>query len=224
MKRSLLLFFSLVLSLQALTLPHSIYKKTHITPQTDYKIYLLMQQASKLFKKGHYKESTPLFIKALTKASHLKSEKTIEQYDYLYAHYGILKALQSDEKYEKEYIKLAKNTIYFLDKATAKGIWEEGELGQFQMKMYKTIGNKLASLLYKESKRKDKKKLKQALWYIKKSEKYIRGSEDFYIKETKEKITNALAGNPPLESEKEQLKIVKYIKSPNFLKKVPQNQ
>jgi len=224
MYKILLTFLTLTVSVSALTLPNSIYKNATITPQSSYKIYENMRDATILFRKGKVKDSTALFIKTLEIASKSKKEKNIDQYDYLYAHYGILSAIENDEKEEETYIKLSKKILRYLDKATSRGIWEEGELGQFQLKMYKTIGNHLAELLYVDSKRKDKKKMKEALRYINKAEKYIRDERDFYIKDTKAKITNALEGNPPLTSEKDKIKVIKHIKVEKDLKKVPQKQ
>ena len=204
---------SFILSLPALSLPHRIYKNPEITPESAYPIYKQMQEAKTLYKKGKLKEATPKFIRVLLKASQSKDQKNIDQYDYLYAHYAILADLKRDEKDKKTYVKFAKKILRYLDKSTAKGIWEEGELGQLQMKVYRDVGNDLAKILYKYSKRKDKKLIKQALKYANKAEKYIRIESDFYIKETKKQITNALEGNPPLKSEEKKLKIIKYIKS-----------
>ncbi len=210
---------SFMLSLSALSLPHRIYKNPEITPESAYPIYKQMQEAKSLYKKGKLKEATPKFIRVLLKASQSKGQKNIDQYDYLYAHYAILADLKRDEKDEKTYIKFAKKILRYLDKSTAKGIWEEGELGQLQMKVYRDVGNDLAKILYKNSKRKNKKLMKEALKYVNKAEKYIRSESDFYIKETKQQITNALTGNPPLKSEEEKLKIIKHIKSKESLKK-----
>jgi len=218
MHKLFILLVTLVLSASAFTLPSDVYNKSHITPSSAYSVYKEMREAKKLFLKGKLKESTPMFIHILQKSSKSRSAKNIEQYDYLYAHYGILTALKITQQKE-EYIKLATKIISYLDKSTARGIWEEGELGQFQMKMYRTVGNQLALLLYESSQRKDQKKMKLALKYINKSEKYIRSDEDFYLKDTEEKISNALAGNPPLESEKESIKITKVIKSREDIKK-----
>lgn len=220
MRKTLALLFTLALSASALTLPKAVYKNSHITPSTSYPIYKQMSEAKALFVKGKVKEATPIFIKALVKSSRSKADKNIDQYDYLYAHHGVLTALKIDEKDEQAYIKLSKKILSYLDKSTARGVWEEGELGQFQMKIYRNVGNSLALLLYKSSERKDEKKMKEALKYIKKAEKYIRNEKDFYIKDSKEQITNAIAGNPPLESEKEKLKITKIIKSDKNAKKV----
>ncbi len=219
MSKVFALLLTMLLSAPALTLPHNVYKQSHITPETSYPIYKQMQEAKAFYKKGDIKESTPRFIRILLKSSKSKAEKNIDQYDYLYAHYGILSALKIEQKDEKTYIKFAKKILSYLDKSTVKGIWEEGELGQFQMKVYRDIGNSLALILYKSSKRKDTKKMEEALKYIKKAEKYIRSESDFYIKDTKEQITNALAGNPPLKSEEEKLKITKRIKSKSELQK-----
>jgi hypothetical protein len=79
--------------------------------------------------------------------------------------------------------------------------------------MYKTVTDHYAKLLYKESKREDSKLLKEALLYAKKAEKYIRSDEDFYIKETREWIQNAIDGNPPLKSEKKTIEIIKELKT-----------
>lgn len=219
MSKTLALLFTLALSASALDLPKSVYKNSHITPSTSYPIYKQMSEAKALFVKGKVKEATPMFIKILVKSSRSRADKNIDQYDYLYAHHGILTALKFDEKNEETYIKLSKKILAYLDKSTKRGIWEEGELGQFQMKMYRDVGNSLALLLYKSSERKDEKKMKEALKYIKKAEKYIRSEKDFFIKDSKEQITNAIAGNPPLEAEKEKIKITKVIKTKKELKK-----
>ncbi len=218
-----LLLLSILFSASALTLPRTIYKPSTITPESAYSIYKQIQEAKKFYKKGNLKESTPRFIRIVLNSTKSNAEKNIDQYDYLYAHYAILAALKRDEKDEKNYILLAKKILRYLDKSTAKGIWEEGELGQFQMKVYRDVGNALANILYKNSKRTDKKKMKEAKKYIEKAEKYIRSEDDFYIKETKEKITNALAGNPPLKSEEKKLKIIKRIKSNKEDSKTLQN-
>ncbi len=213
MNKIFVLLSTLVLSASALTLPNTIYKDSHITPESSYPIFQEMREAKTFFQKGNIKESTPRFIKTLLRSGKSSGDKNIDQYDYLYAHYGILSAIQRDEKNEKNYIKLAKKVLRYLDKSTSRGIWEEGELGKFQLMMYQVVGNALAEKLYKASGRTDKKLMKQALYYINKSEKYIRSDKDFYIKDTKEKITNALEGNPLLKSEKERLTITKIIKS-----------
>jgi len=215
---------AVLLSLQvwalALTLPNSLYKQSHITPSSSYQIFQQMREAKTLFQKGDIKGATPIFIRTLLTSSKSSADKNIDQYDYLYAHNGILTAIERDEKHQEAYIKLSKKILSYLDQATERGIWEEGELGKYQLKMYQVVGNALAKKLYKASKRKDKKLMKQALYYINKAEKYIRSDKEFYIKETKEKITNALAGNPMLKSEKERLTITKIIKSDKDKKKV----
>ncbi len=222
MKYLLAILLVLVIPASALQLPKQIYHKSFITPESSYATYKQMHKAKQLFRKGKIKEATPIFIRILLEASKKKKEKNIDQYDYLYAHYGILYALEREKGKEREYIKLATKILSYLDITTKKGIWEEGELGQLQMQVYKKVGDHLAQLLYQSSKREDKKRLKQALRIINKSEKYIRSSEDYYIKDTKAKITNALAGNPPLASEKKKIKVVKYIKSTKRDKKLPQ--
>ncbi len=214
-----LLFTTLALSASALTIPKDVYKNSHITPSTSYTIYKQMSEAKAFFVKGKVKEATPIFIKTLVKSSKSRGAKNIDQYDYLYAHHGLLTALKIDEKNEKAYIKLSKKILAYLDKSTKRGIWEEGELGQFQMKMYRSVGNSLALLLYKSSQRKDEQKMQEALNYIEKAENYIRNDKDFYIKDSKEQITNAIAGNPPLKSETERLKITKVIKTKEIIKK-----
>jgi hypothetical protein len=222
MKTIFVLFFALLLSVQALTLPQSIYKNPTITPESSYPIFALMRDAKKSFHKGDINQSTQLFIRTLLKAKKGSENKNIDQYDYLYAHHGILSAIEYKEKEEKTYIKLSKKIIRYLDQATARGIWEEGELGKLQLMMYKRHGNSLAKKLYAQSKRKDKKLMQAALYYIKKAEKYIRDDKDFYIKETKAKITNALEGNPPLKDETKKLKVTKIIKKQKIKKKTPQ--
>ncbi len=197
----------------ALTLPKNIYKNPTITPESSYETFKSMRDAKKLYKKGSIKDASPLFIRILLKANkNKKSDKNIDQYDYLYAHLAILAALEHEEKDAQTYKKLAKKILSFLDNATKRGIWEEGELGQLQLLMYRHIGNTLADKLYQESKRKDKKMMKSALFYAKKAEKYIRDESDFYIKDTVAKISNALEGNPPLKTETGRLTIRKIIK------------
>ncbi len=224
MKKIFVLFFALLLSAHALTLPRALYQTPTITPESSYPIFELMRDAKKAYHKGDFNQSTQLFIRTLLKAKKGSKNKNIDQYDYLYANHGILTAIEHKDKEEKTYIKLAKNLLRYLDKATKRGIWEEGELGQLQLMIYRHHGNALAKKLYAQSKRKDKKLMKAALYYIKKAEKYIRNEQDFYIKETKAQITNALEGNPPLKDEHTKLKVTKIIKKPKVEKKVPQKQ
>jgi hypothetical protein len=224
MKKIFVLFFALLLSTQALTLPKSVYKTPTITPESSYPVFELMRDAKKFYHKGDFNQSTQLFIRALLQAKKGSNEKNIDQYDYLYANHGILTSIEHKEKEDKTYIKLAKNLLRYLDKATKRGIWEEGELGQLQLMIYRHHGNTLAKKLYAQSKRKDKKLMQAALYYIKKAEKYIRSEQDFYIKDTKAKISNALKGNPPLKDEKAKIKVTKIIKKPKTEKKVPQKQ
>ena len=213
--KKLLLSITLCVNVFALQLPSTLYKNAKITPESGYETFKVMSEAKSLFTDGKVKDASELFIKVLTKASKSKTNKNIDQYDYLYAHYGLLKLLETNKNDEDEYKKLAKKIISFLDKSTDNGkdIWEEGELGKFQLNMYQTVTNHYAKLLYKESKREDKKLLNEALLYAKKAEKYIRDDKDLYIKETREWIENAIKGNPPLKSEKKTIEIIKSLKT-----------
>ena len=213
--KKLLLSLTLCGNIFALQLPNTVYKNAKITPESGYDTFKIMSEAKSLFNDGKVKDASGFFIKALTKSSQSKADKNIDQYDYLYAHYGLLKLLETNKNDEEEYKKLAKKIISFLDKSTDNGkdIWEDGELGKFQLNMYKTVTDHYAKLLYKESKREDSKLLKEALLYAKKAEKYIRSDEDFYIKETREWIQNAIDGNPPLKSEKKTIEIIKELKT-----------
>jgi tetratricopeptide (TPR) repeat protein len=213
--KKLLLPLALCMSLSALEIPNSVYKNAKITPESSYETFKIMSEAKSLFTDGKAKDASELFIKAITKSSKSNAPKNIDQYDYLYAHYGLLKLLETNKNDEKKYKKLAKKIISFLDKSTNNGkdIWEDGELGKFQLNMYKTVTDHYAKLLYKESNREDQKLLKEALKYAKKAEKYIRSDEDFYIKETREWIQNAIDGNPPLKSEKKTIEIIKELKT-----------
>ena len=225
MNRILGLLILFALSLPALSLSKGILNADiTITPESSYEVFQVMRDAKKKFRKGKVQEAAPLFIQTLKKALKNNPHKNIDQFDYLYAHYGILSALKNDEKQKKTYKTLAKKILTFLDKATIKGIWEEGELGQMQMLVYRRVGNQLASLLYKESKREDKKKLQEALRIIKKSEDYIRKDNQMYIKETQEKITNAIEGKPPLSGEKALLKTEKEDENQTKSKKIPQKR
>jgi hypothetical protein len=218
--KKLILSTILSINLFALQLPNSIYKNSKITPESSYETFKIMSEAKSLFADGKIKDSSGLFIKALSNSTKSKADKNIDQYDYLYAHYALLKLLETDKNDEDKYKKLAKKIISFLDRSTNNGkdIWEEGELGKFQLNMYKTVANHYAKLLYKESKREDKKLLKKALLYAKKAEKFIRDDSDLYLKETREWIENALKGNPPLKSEKESIEIIKKLKTKKDIK------
>ncbi len=213
MKR-VLLAVAITAGLNALEIPSSIYNnKVEITPESSYEIYKIISEGKMLFEKGKYSDASRYFIKALQQAKHPKGEKNIDQYDYLYANYALLRLLASNKDDSYKYKKLAKSVISYLDKITNNGkdIYEEGELGQFQLKMYRSVADYYAKLLYKESGRKDEKLLKEALKYAKKAQKYIRDDKDFYIKETVAMIQNAIDGNPPLKGEKE-VEIIKVIK------------
>jgi len=201
-------------TLFALNLPKVAYTQNiHITPESDYKIYKLVREGESYLSKGQNKKAGTFFIKALLKAKKAMGNRAISQYDFLIAKYGLLKLTENKED-TKDYKKMAKSILRFLDKTTHKGkdIWEEGDLGKLQLNLYKTILNSYANILYKESNRKDQKLLKSAHFYAQRAKMFIRGDEDFYIKETNRKIENAIAGNPPLKDEKE-VQIVKIIKN-----------
>jgi hypothetical protein len=219
--KKFLLLLTITISLNAYDLPSYIYKKhINITPESNYQTYRLMSEGKKAFAKGKLKEATNSFLKALKYASSSKGSKNIDQYDYLFANYGILTLLKNQGD-KQNYQKLSKHLISFLNKITKNGkdIWEEGELGKFQLYIYKNVSNDLAKLLYQESERKDKKLLKEALYYSNISQKFIRSDEDNYLKKTKAMIENAIEGNPPLKDEKE-IQIIKIInKDQNSTKK-----
>jgi hypothetical protein len=198
----------------ALTLPDTLYKSVRITPESSYEIFKLMAQAKELYQKGQKNDASELFIKVLQKATKSKRNKNIDQYDYLYANSALLNMLLDNKNFD-EYKRLAKRVISFLDRSTNRGkdIWEEGELGKFQLQVYRDVANNLALLLYKESNRSDEKLLKEALKYANISQKYIRDDSQNYIKKTKLYIQNALKGNPPLKEESDKIEIIKVIKS-----------
>jgi len=213
MKKTLLLAM-IANSLFAIDLPNIAYTKSmKITPESDYNVYKVIREGEKLLSKGQSKKASKLFIKALSTARRIKTQNSIDQYDFLLSKYALLNLLENSDDTE-HYKKMARSILYFLDKTTnyGKDIWEESDLGKFQLELYRNILNKYAKILYKESKRKDKKLLKQSMQYIKKAERFIRSDDDFYIKETKRKISNALEGNPPLKDEKE-VQIIKIIKN-----------
>jgi tetratricopeptide (TPR) repeat protein len=213
MKRTLFILI-IATTLFALDLPKVAYTQNiHITPESDYNIYKLIREGESYLSKGQNKKASNFFIKALLKAKRAKGNRTISQYDFLIAKYGLLKLTQNNEDL-KDYKKMAKSILHFLDKTTNKGkdIWEEGDLGKLQLDLYRNILNNYANILYKESNRDDKKLLKSALSYAKRAKNFIRSDEDSYIKETNKKIENAIAGNPPLKDEKE-VQIVKIIKN-----------
>ncbi len=215
MKQSISLFIALYLStLNASEIPSALYQHyPHITPESNYKIYQAIEKAKESYQKGQLQETKERFIQILKQANRSKAVKNIDQYDFLYANYVLLTMLGQNEKSESDYKKLAKYVLHYLDKETRNGkdIWEEGDLGQLQLKMYQTIANHTAKILYKESNRTNKKLLREALSYARKATQFIRSEEDNYLKETKMIIENALAGNPPLKGENE-IKIIKVIK------------
>jgi len=213
MKRTLFMLI-IATTLFALELPKVAYTQNiHITPESDYNIYKLIREGESYLSKGQNEKAGNFFVKALLKAKRAKGSRTISQYDFLIAKYGLLKLTQNNEDL-KDYKKMAKSILHFLDKTTNKGkdIWEEGDLGKLQLNLYKTILDSYANILYKESKREDQKLLKSAHFYAQRAKMFIRGDEDFYIKETNRKIENAIAKNPPLKDEKE-VQIVKIIKN-----------
>jgi len=210
--RILFLLTSTTILLNALSLPSTIYKSNYnITPESNYTIYKKVQKAKELYIKGKRDESAKIFIDLLKKAAHSNSDKNIDQYDYLISNIALLDILK-DKDDNKNYKLLARKVISFLDKNTNKGkdIWEEGDLGKLQLKIYKSLLDNYAKILYKESNRDDDKLLKKALYYANRAQKFIRSEEDNYLKETKLIIQNAIDKNPPLDIEKE-VQIIKHI-------------
>ena len=208
--------------LNAFTIPSSIYKSHYnITPNSNYKIFQELQKAKELYQLGKKDDSAKIVIKILQEASKSDEKQNIEQYDYLLSNMILLDILK-DKKDTKHYKLLARKLLSFLDKNTNKGedIWEEGELGKLQLSIYKTILDNYAKILYKESKRDNKRLLKKALLFANRAQKFIRDENDNYLKETKMIIKNALANRPPLPIEKE-VQIIKHIdkKDDNLTKK-----
>ncbi len=190
---TLLVIFSIETFAQPL--PELIYQKSKITPESKYEIYQNAKKAKHYFHKGEQENALNSAIKTLTLSLETAGDRIIDQYDYLYSHYIILSIIKTDATKDKEYIKLSSKLFNYLDDVTSKGIWEESELGLFQMKLYREIGNTMAIKILKNKKEEQIDQLEKALEIIKKAEKYIRSPNDFYIKETKQKIIDAIDEN-----------------------------
>ncbi len=193
MKKLLSLIAIAVISLQGVELPKSIYKNNmHITTESNYKVYKLIDDAKKAIELNKGDEAKNLLIKSLKIASHTNGSKNISQYDYLFANYTLLALLNMDKE-SGEYKKLAKKIISFLDKTThdGKDIWEDGDLGKFQIRVYRDISLNLANNYFKESNGEDKKLLKEALKYADISIKFSQDGEDAEAKELKTSIRSA---------------------------------
>ncbi len=196
MKRVFSFIAASVIVLNAFELPKSLYKSsTKITIESNYEIFKLIQDTKKAIELNQSDQAKELLVKALKKAAYSKSEKNISQYDYLFANYTLL-ALLDKEKEAEAYKKLAKKVIRFLDTTTngGKDIWEEGDLGKFQLRVYKDLSLNLAKLYYKESNGDDTKVLKQALKYVNIAIKFA-GEDDAQAKELKNSIMEALKKN-----------------------------
>ncbi len=180
----------LVLSIPsfATALPDFIYQKSEITPESNYKIYQNMQKLKRYIRQHNKDSALEIAINTLKLSSQIDEDRVIDQYDYLFTHYIILSIIESDEKEDQEYIRLSTKLFNYLDDVTSKGVWEESELGQFQMKIYREVGNATALKLLKHHKTEQMEDLDKALKIIEKSEKYIKSSDDFYIKNTKARI------------------------------------
>ena len=181
--------------MQAIPLPDFIYQKSKVTPESNYEIYKKMKEARSFLYKGKQENALNMALDALNISSQIKANRVIDQYDYLSAHYIILSVISNDQTKDQDYIKLSSKLFTYLDDTTSRGVWEESELGLFQMKLYREIGNTMALKLLNNAKKEEINRLQEALRIIEKAEKYIRSPDEFYIKETKQKILHAIEKN-----------------------------
>jgi LAS superfamily LD-carboxypeptidase LdcB len=173
----------------ALSLNKSLFKHSKITPETNYEIYSILQKAKRYSNQRNREKALFNYTKALSISSKNRyKERNIDQSDYLETHYQVLQLIKEEDKERKNYIKLSKKLLNFLDKATSKGIWEGSELGQLQIRLYKELGEELALHLINDKSTHKFKKYYEALRYINKSTKFIVGFEDYHLLETKVKV------------------------------------
>jgi len=190
---TLLVIFSI--QIIATPLPELIYQESEVTPESKYEIYQKFKQTKNSFLKGEQENALNGAIETLTLSLQTSGNRVIDQYDYLYSHYIILSIISKDKTKDQEYIRLASKLFAYLDDVTSKGIWEESELGLFQMKLYRDVGYTMANKLLKNTKKEQIDTLKEALRIIEKAEKYIRTPDDFYIKNIKKEIIDTIEEN-----------------------------
>jgi len=198
-------------TVQAATkLPDFVYKSFPVSERSDRSIHDLVRDAAQLVQASP-ERARPLIIIALEKVN--RGAK-IDLYDYLWTQYGLLKtsfkrgSVHFDLGNKKDYLKVAKNVIGFLDNETDVGQWVFTDLGAFQMAVYREAGNGLAWYTFEDTD--DRKILHEALALINRAEQYVIDIEDYFVLDTKVRILLKL------KKEKEAFVIVKQV-----LKEVP---
>lgn len=187
------------------SLPDYAFKTPTLSDDSDDDVHALIKQAA-LAVQDEPRQARKNFVKAL---SLVKSGKAISEYDYLWTRYGLLKS-----SYERgtgnfgpgtreDYMRLAAQTLDYLDEATATGIWEFTELGAFQKENYRIAGNGLAWSQMELAT--NNQELETALDNIEYAVRYLENPEHYYIFDTKVRILLKL------KREQEAFEIVKNI-------------
>ncbi len=200
------------IAVHANKLPENVFKKYPISAKSTPALHKLVREAAQSTHKSPRKARL-LITKVFEK---LSQGNSIDKYDYLWTQYSLLKSSYETNSgkfgpgTKRDFIKIAKNVLAYL-KTQNVGDWQYTEMGGFQMEVYRFAGNGLAWNLMDEN-NVSETILQNALTLVIETESFIRGKQDFYIKDTKVRILLKLKRN------KEAYKIVKTIlaKNPSF--------
>ncbi|VAW74510.1 hypothetical protein MNBD_GAMMA12-210 [hydrothermal vent metagenome] len=206
------LLFSGSIAVHANKLPENVFKKYTISANSSPALHKIVREAAQSTHKSPRKARL-LILKVFEK---LHNGASIDKYDYLWTQYSLLKSSYETNSgnfgpgTKADFIKIAKNVLAYL-KTQNVGEWKFTELGGFQMEVYRFAGNGLAWNLMDEN-NVSQKILQNALTLVIETERFIRGKQDFYIKDTKVRILLKL------KRKNEAYKIVKTIlaKIPTF--------
>lgn len=170
------------------SLPDYAFKTPILSDDSDDDVHALIKEAA-LAIQDEPRQARKNFVKAL---SLVKSGKAISEYDYLWTRYGLLKSSHESGTgnfgpgTRKDYMKLATQTLEYLNEATAAGIWAYTELGAFQKENYRVAGNGLAWNQMELST--NNQDLETALDNIEYAVENIESPEHYYILDTKVRI------------------------------------
>lgn len=177
------------------SLPKFAFETLETSEESDQKIRTLVKDGAQSFYTDP-REARESFVEALSLA---KAGKPISEYDYLWTRYGLLKSSFESGTgnfgpgSRQDFMKLAAQTLEYLDQQTSTGIWSFTELGAFQKENYRFAGNGLAweQLELSES----EQDLETALNNVEYAIRYIEDTSHYYIWDTKVRILMELKRN-----------------------------
>lgn len=180
-------------ALRADELPSFVFKVQPIAESSDPAVHDLVEKAARLIHPSP-REGRALLVEAFRKVD---QGAAMEDYDFLYACYGLLKSSHETNTSKfgpgtrADYVKVARKVLNYLDQKGTVGQFVFTPQGQLQIEVYVVAGNGLAWYLSEDA-GKDPKRLAEALEVIERVAEEVRGPEDYYVFDTQVRILLAL--------------------------------